>query len=593
MRVQQVKAIVVVLATVAGLAELVQAQTIALDHSRRCGPLICFPSVSDPTVYHYLPSEPHLAKRPDGTPEFSFMRYVEPRATGGGEGGVTEAEGGGIVHFLVDYSVADKELAAARQALRKEDEKAVLKGPVLFEQGRFALVSTFAPEDKDNTGSNVLAHRVVGIGRAPLIEGLKSAVSMHLTKQGAQILWNSFQTATPDVSLLFEMTFSGLRNPAEATITADWDKLQKQTNLDVGGKFGYGPISVGFDFHAFWERVRQSGAVAIDYRGDPSKLQAIIDRAYARLQELVFEPIPPESQPVERRESALDELVSAIRDGISGASGKQTRALLFGLSLSGGYKLRRTERSGSYRLDFRQRLQEKLTTAMAGNIGSLYQRYGKDPRVFRTVNLADDVYRRREIAVSLDARDSEEFNRYINHVTVTLAKKHGSGSESTAEAVINRRNFSQGKPLLLTYPWDAEASHADWRRYRYKVAWLFIGGGQFVQDWREASEPAISLVPPYEYRKIEFVADPNTLKRRQVRAATVRSWHSFFGKEVHETINLIPAQDLFSVVREFAVPPGNRSIEYEITWTLNDGRKLNSGRRKSDDTIIFCDELPG
>lgn len=112
-------------------------------------------------------------------------------------GGITEAEGGGIVHFLVDYTVSDKLLSEANKTLKKDNPDAVLRGPIMFESGNFALVSSF---NTDNGKSTELTRQVIGVGRAPLIEGLKAAVSMHLTKLGTQILWRSFQMATPDVS---------------------------------------------------------------------------------------------------------------------------------------------------------------------------------------------------------------------------------------------------------------------------------------------------------------------------------------------------------------------------------------------------------
>jgi len=59
----------------------------------------------------------------------------------------------------------------------------------------------------------------------------------------------------------------------------------------------------------------------------------------------------------------------------------------------------------------------------------------------------------------------------------------------------------------------------------------------------------------------------------------------------------LPARGEYSAQRIFAVPPGKEIIEYNITWTLNkpnkdNRKKLVSGNLSSDETVIFCDELP-
>jgi len=144
------------------------AQNIALDHPVRCGKLQCFPSVDVDNEFFYLPSNPQVALTDDNKPEFSFLRYVNSSADGqaGSGGGIKEAGGGGIVHFLIDYTVSDKQLQQAESALQDINEDAVLRGPIIFTEGHFALVSSFA---KDDDKPSDLTKHVVGVGRAPLI----------------------------------------------------------------------------------------------------------------------------------------------------------------------------------------------------------------------------------------------------------------------------------------------------------------------------------------------------------------------------------------------------------------------------------------
>ena len=48
---------------------------------------------------------------------------------------------------------------------------------------------------------------------------------MQLTKLGAKILWESFQTAAPDISFHFEMEVAGYTSPKRAVIEANFDQI--------------------------------------------------------------------------------------------------------------------------------------------------------------------------------------------------------------------------------------------------------------------------------------------------------------------------------------------------------------------------------
>ncbi len=576
-----------VLLLIFAVSPLAKGQNISLDHPVRCGQLQCFPSADTEHEYYYLPANPHVAFNEQGKHEFSFTRYVTSQTNSEGGGGIIEADGGGIVHFLVDYTVSDQQKAKALEALGYIDEDAVLRGPIVFESGNFVLVSSFAPDDDK---PNDLSRHVVGVGRAPLIEGLKAAVSIHLTKQGAQILWRSFQMDTPDVSMVFEMTFSGLNDPADATITADWNKLQEQADVTLGAEVSYMGIGGGFDYSNFWQEARDSGAVTIDYKGDPDKLQSIIDRTYAKLHDVMFEPIRVEQPTSDGNDDPLQSMLAVTNAAQQAGGGNYS--MPWEVKINGGYKRRKLTQTGKYTFNFKQRSKATLITAMAGNIGSLHQLYGSDPAVFRTVNLSDPEFRVREVSVALDARDEKEFTKYINHVTLTVKKVHGSGAETTGEVVIKRSNFEAGRPLKISYHWDQENSLDDWMSYQYKADWSFVGGAVHSSGWVDYDSAAISLTPPYRYREIEFVTSADILKQEDVRLVAVRVKHDFFGRPVSETINLIPSREQYHATRVFAVPPDADSLEYSITWTLNDRRKINSGSLQSDETVIFCDELP-
>ena len=259
----------------------VSAQQILLDKPVRAGELICFPDLNDPLAYYYVNDKPHLSMDANGKPQFSFLRYVENVRSGADQAEAREGEGGGIVHAVVALSVTKEQIAAAQRELQRTTPGAKLMGPVVYKSGKFGLVSSF----KDTSGN--LTKQVVGLGNAPLLDGEKAAVSMQLTKLGAKILWESFQTPTPDISFTFEMDMSGYRSPHRALIEANFDQIYEHKAFAVGVATQYlaAEIKVAFD------DLKREGAIKLTQVGSDEKLDALITTAYNKISDIMFSPM--------------------------------------------------------------------------------------------------------------------------------------------------------------------------------------------------------------------------------------------------------------------------------------------------------------
>jgi len=256
----------------------VSAQEVLLDKMEKCADLICYPSIDDPNQYYYLPDQPALAYK-NGKPQFSFLKYARTQATG--EAGTGRAEGGGIVHFLVTYGASDARIRAAQKDLQGRHPDAVIIGPIVYRKGNFALITSF---QEDNT----LTTRTVAVGKAPLMEGQKTAVSIALTREGAELLWESFKSDTPDISLVFDMEFAGIREPYEATLEADWSQISKHDRLKAGVKYAW----FGADVDILFQELRQTGAIKITTKGDNAVMDTILQSANEKLLKVMFDPAP-------------------------------------------------------------------------------------------------------------------------------------------------------------------------------------------------------------------------------------------------------------------------------------------------------------
>ena len=239
------------------LALPVAAQEILFDQMVEAAGLKCFPVQGDPTTWYYLPDRPHLVTDADGQPEFSFLMYVTP--TKQGESGINKAPGGGIVHFLVAYDVPQEQVRRAQTEVGRKKPNAKLVGPVNYVEGTFALVTAVTDPQAG------LSRRVVGVGNAPLMAGHKAAVSIHLTPEGASLLWESFKQHTPDISVAFEMTMSGYRNPVEAAMSIDWQKVNQTMQIEAAGRYSF----IAAEVDIMLQKMRNNGAIKVELKGAP------------------------------------------------------------------------------------------------------------------------------------------------------------------------------------------------------------------------------------------------------------------------------------------------------------------------------------
>jgi hypothetical protein len=275
-----VRSVLFVAALLAGVAPA-RAQQILLE-PLRAGELTLFRSLTSEKDYYYVSDQPRLALDADGKPQFSLLRWVEEKRTGAGEAEAREGDGGGIVHALVTLEVTREQIQKAQADLQSKVPGALIKGPVMYRQGTFGLVSSF----KDPKGG--LVDQVLGIGKAPLLDRQAAATSILLTKRGAKILWESIQTPTPDISFTFEMELAGFRPPARAILEADFDQIYAHKKFAAGFASTY----LGAEIEATYDDLRRTGGIKLTEIGTDEHLQTLIQTAYAQLSKIMFETAP-------------------------------------------------------------------------------------------------------------------------------------------------------------------------------------------------------------------------------------------------------------------------------------------------------------
>lgn len=557
-----------------------RAQQVFVDRGVRAADLWCFPLTTDSLTYVYLPAGVRLAEDEQGQPQFSFVRYVIN--TGGdttSAASITEARGGGVLTFLVQLDTPAAMVRDAAAALQKTlDQPGVtLRGPMIFTDGRFTLVSSVL-----QPGANRAETHAIAAGRAPVLEGNRLALSFDLDPSRASLLLKSFAMATPDVSLMFDMTFSGLTEAYNADMTVHWSEVRKSKAFSAGGSayFVSADISVALD------ELRRSNAIELRTAGNDPVTEGLVQTVYGKLLELMFRPVEPERAPAGGG-NVLDAL-----GRLAGGRGIGSARTLFGFGAHVGYQLRDLRTEGTSVMTFNHRGSVERHSLLAFNLGDLERTHGSDPRFFRAVNLGDPAFQQREIQVAVDGALLPELESVINSITVTLRKTHANGEVTLRELVLDRRNTIQGVLAdRMVYGWNGDHDRVAWLGYEYRTRWSFRGGGVHETDWTRSESPMIDLFAPYERRRIELAGDPEFLRTHGVRAVVVQIEHPFFNEMRRPQLVVRPDEAFEEKHVVITLPIGQPTYDVTLTWQMSGGGRRTAKTRESSG-LVFVDELP-
>jgi hypothetical protein len=586
-------AVFVILAA-AGAVPL-RAQHILLEPVR-AGNLTLFRDLSDERVYYYTADRPKLATDARNQPQFSFLRWVENVRSTPGQPAVPDARGGGLVHALVALSVAAEDIQRAQADLQRSSPGARIRGPVLFDSGQVALVTSAVGSDGNPTA------RVVGLGAAPILDGQKAAVSLRLDKEAARVLWESFRTAAPDISFQFAMKLTGFRPPVRAKLVANFDEIYVHKAFTAG--FAHKYLQAEID--AAFDDLRRTGAIRLTQVGADADLQTLIQEAYSHIKQVMFDAAKDTLTPTLSGASGGQEpgaLATATGgdQAVLGRASQVASRMLQGdaeevgekkkkasLAFAAVFEMKRKRHQGTLTFDFEKHLETTRDFGFAENIGDLRQY--RD--LFHEFNLDDPLYRQREIVVALDGLNARDFGEYVNFVTVRMRKRHASGEETHDEVHIDRANFSQeGNSFKLLYGWKGDADRSRWAEYEYQTLWNFFGGKVVEVPMQRTTAGAIGLAPPYRRRTIDLLSDPAELAKSEVRSLTVTVFYDLAGAPQVKQVTLDVSKPSSSRI-EFMSLPETVDYEYEVGWRLKGGRLVSSGRRKGSGSILHVDEVP-
>ncbi len=562
------------------------ADDLLVDRGRQVEGLWVYPSLSAPSRWRYVPDHAELSRDDQGRPQFSLTFYVSERTAEGENGRATsivEAEGGGLLHFIVQYSTDPEQVEAAQAALREltGDDEAEIVGSILFDEGRYSVVTSIVDETEQGERPALLAQRT-----APLMEGNRLPITARLTAEQATMLLGSLQTATPDLSVVFEMTFSGLSQAFDAVMIVDWEKTREALRASAGGTV----YLVSAEAEAVIDEAMQNGGIELRVNGEDADMEALVEMVHARALDMMFAPIEVDEVPEETRGNLLDALAGLVAQDGALSSGNTT-----GFGVHMGYRVKDLRSEGETRLSFNKRARIERRAVLTVNLGEAAGLSTEAPETVQYVSTVDPATQLRRVYVSVDGDLERELGGFINAVTVTLRKDHPGNRETVKELIVRPEDEERASVYgPLTYSNVEREDEESWLAYRYKTDWSFQGGGRFRSDWQPSEAAMIALTAPYHRHDVYIEGETDPLIDAGVRAVITEVVSDFFGERQRERRIIRPGSPGEALAIDpisLTLPSGDFSYDWTITWAMDDGtRRARSGH--DDLGFLFVDELP-
>lgn len=517
----------------------------------------CFPAATkDPAKtsknYYYLPTNPHVARDPDGTPKFSMVRFVTDKTK---EAGGVE---GGILHFLVEYGLSRKQEKEVAKLLAKKVKGAKLKGAVQLEAGAegnsFNVVSATLT-DQGFTSTLVTS------GKAPVMEGQRVAVAARLSGYGATLLSKSMEQPTTDISVVFDLKYLVKLPAYDVQVIIDYDMYHQLEDNYTHNREKTTKRKRYWDpkwYNVFHVGTRKSttlteneqrqsidfmvekGVVTFDYvQHVPDADKEIVESGlYKLVLESFFDMQKRFGQPSQEEMMGEDEDES---DKESEAARREEARKVKNYSYT-MFQRKEIKRKGKTVLHLKKSIARYEHYTMTGNVGTWYEQFKDDPKLVTEVNLDDPFYQRRVMRFVIDNEAYDIFSQMVNYATVQVRVPRKGQRPFIDELTIDKQFLEKnGQTATLTYARMGD----DAQTYDYAVQWSLRGGYLYPREprWKKGELMAVTLAAPVTPMMIESEADLDELGDLGIARVSVELKYSRFGKTYKDQkgLSLSPA----------------------------------------------------
>ena len=555
----------------------------------------------DSSAYYYLPQYPRLSTKENGDLELLCLKYV-------GRGGAES--NGGLFHALIQFALPEEWIPDLERELQAKtgNARARIVGPVpllqTMKEGEqntpagFQIVSSIL---SSTAGTGAFTRKMIASGHAPLLPGSKAAVSALLSQEGASLLFESLQGSTSDISVTVSGYYEAAVKGYNAVVTARCSTMYEHYSRLSNDQEGFTKDQM----RKITDNLVTDKVLKVDVFDrstglgiDTKDMAGILNTVTDKLVELMFDAkegwakTPP-------RETAVE------MNQIPGRQERGWFSSTFGGSEDTPYytdhqfvlKKRQDVQVNTFYLNLSKSTTIKVPIFTSGNLSGFYDSLNtgrhKD-KYFRTVNLDDPDFQKREVMFQVDGEFADSFKDIFNNVTVSFRKVYGEGREDvTSDVTFKRADIEKGTDFQnVSYPRIGMQS-SDWLNYEYRTSWSLRGRNIALNNpaganqWIKSSAPGVALVPPLKKRIVEVDADRALFKDAKVTSATVRFVVMLGGRAEEQRSLVLRPADTASSSRVTLYYDTNAPVAYEVTWYGPTGTGNRGGMQ-----VLTGDYLP-
>jgi hypothetical protein len=548
--------------------------------------------------YYYLPVGLRLSERPDGVPEFLFMKYTtEAEASAGGVQG-------GLLHFLMQWGLSASHeaelLTKLKEKLNEQPSKSrfglrlmntpkniKIMGPVEVEpipEESFQIYSASLSDPASST--------VIQSGRAPSLEGGKAVVASKMDKETAQMMATTFEetSSVADLSVTLGYQYRVLMPSIDASVVVNWSKVSEMFDSlateyskkrESSGILWWKKTKTTYSYdemHKIYTSAQENKAVSVNItdRSLGNETSAMILEAFMSYftnaltdRAMDIPSVPPQG----------DENEDDKPDTQKGNYYTLNKV-----------KMEKKIERGRETISLNYRRSVPKFIDVTGNLRSWYDGVRDNPNCVTSVNLNDPFFQHRNISFILDMEAEEMFSEAINYVTVSVRKERSSGNDFTDRFTIDKKYINEkGTSAIITYA-RGEDTNPD--AFDYKTQWSLRGGKVYPDNpkWKKGSwEEAVTLASPVTYRRIEFEADLDDLKEKQITRVTAQVRYLQFGNEEEENIHISPVKGEPLVEQNIFIDNNTKGYAYRLILShKSQGKLMLPWQVRMNDDYIYA-----
>jgi hypothetical protein len=226
-----------------------------------------------------------------------------------------------------------------------------------------------------------------------------------------------------------------------------------------------------------------------------------------------------------------------------------------------------------YQINLSKAASIKVPFYTSGNLSLFFQNNKDNENYFKSVNLDDASFQRRDITFQVDNEYADAFGDILNFVTIKFRKKYANGQpEFTSSLQFSKEDIASGTNIKYINYKRLGLTGKDWLDYEYQIVWNFKGNSLNIRvpenetEWIKSSKAVITIAPPFKRQEIAVDAERDRFVSEGYSSANIRFATVIGGKPTHVKRLLLKASDPEWSSKVCIYHDNKQPVVYETTW---------------------------